>query len=160
MKAPLLMHEHLIGRYEKTEAAYSHYDKAAGYQFEDDDAYRRELKKAAECFLSHLADFGPVDDYLRGARRAFGLDISSYYRLQQTKKGIRDLAALMRRFEGSRRPLPAFQQLQNVFLEPFRTHWYGDREHDWAAESPHFRRFSLREPGVWTAAPTIGSEPS
>ena len=158
MKAPLLMHEHLIGRYEKTEAAYSHYDKAAGYQFEDDDAYRNELEKAAECFLSHLDDVEPVEDYLKEGRRALGLDISSYYRLRQTKKGIRDLAALMHHFEASRGPLPAFQQLQNVFLEPFRTHWYGDREHDWAAGSPRFRRFSLREPGVWTAAPTIGSE--
>lgn len=48
-----------------------------------------------------------------------------------------------------RRPLPAFQQLHNVLLGQFHTRWYGDREHEWAAESAAFRRYSLNESGPW-----------
>ena len=158
LEAPLLMHEHLILRYDATEAAYRHYDRAAAVQYEDDLSFQEELRNAADCFLSHLDDFEPIEKYLRVGRKKLGLDNTSLHRLEDTKRGIRDLAALIRHFESSPRPLPAFQQLHNVFLEPFRTHWYGDREHDWAAGPSGLRRHSLRAPGVWGAVPRIDAE--
>lgn len=64
------------------------------------------------------------------------------------KKQIQFLASFLRHLKTSHRPLPAFHDLHTYLLSQFETHWYGDREHDWAAEIPRFRRYSVntREP--------------
>lgn len=166
MEGPLLNHEHLIARYAMTEAVYSLYNQAARAQYDDVRRFRALLEKAASRLLQHLKDFGPIDAYLARGRRELGFEQSTIHRISATKAGIRELAALIRYFGKlnrplpanrslpAYRPLPAFQQLCNVYLEPFRTNWYGDREHEWAAESPRFRRFSITLPGPWSAEAT------
>ena len=57
-----------------------------------------------------------------------------------------ELAALLKNFGDSHRPLPAFLQLYNVFLSITRTRWYVSREHEWAAEEPRFQRFCIDGP--------------
>ena len=148
---PLLMHEHLVLRFEMTEEVYSDYDAAARAQYEDPARFREHLGRASARLLAHLSDFAPVERYLANARRIVGLDQSTLNRMRATKDNIRVLAAFIRHLRASHRPLPAFRQLAETFLETFRTRWYGDREHEWAAEDPRFVRYTVNERGPWTA---------
>ncbi len=146
---PLLMHEHLAARYEITEAVYHCYDAAAKIQYDDPPAFRKLLDQAATRLTTHIGDFKPIEDYLALGRRTVGFDCSTGNRVRATKTGIRELAAFLRHLKKSHRPLPAFQQLADTFLDISRTRWYGDREHDWAAETPRFIRYTLNEHGTW-----------
>ena len=147
-EGPLLMHEHLFARYIMTEAVYALYDKAGKVQYDDPARFRAHLRAASARLLAHLADFAPIERHLAEGRKALGFDASTINRVRRTKANLRELAALLKHLAGSHRPLPAFQQLYNVFLSPYITHWYGDREHDWAAELPRFQRFSLDGPNI------------
>lgn len=151
LDGPLLMHEHLIARYEMTEAMYRDYDAAAKVQYQDLRLFRQHLDRVALTLTAHLQDFAPIDKYLSAGRKALGFDRSTTNRVRATKKKIRELAALIRHLKKSHRPLPAFQQLVDTFLETSRTRWYGDREHDWAAEAPRFLRYTVNEAGPWEA---------
>jgi hypothetical protein len=152
-EGPLLMHEHLIARFAMTEAIYRDYDAAAKVQYDDPRQFREHLGRAASRLTAHLKDFAPVLAYLAAVRKQVGLDQSTINRVQETKKNIRELAAFLRHLGGSHRPLPAFQQLADTFLETFRTRWYGDREHEWAAEDPRFVRYTVNQSGPWEAVP-------
>lgn len=153
LAGPLLMHEHLIARYEMTEAVYACYDRAARLQYEDTARFRALLDRCAALVEGHLRDFKPIEQYLARGRAALGFDLSTLNRVRATRDNARRLAAFFRHLKKSHRPLPVFQQLHNVFLGQRHTRFYYDREHEWAAESPEFRRYSLNEPGPW--APPI-----
>jgi hypothetical protein len=152
---PLIMHEHLILRYRMTEEAYRYYDMAAKAQYENPGRFRSLLEKAASRTLRHLRDFTPIEAYLTRGRALVGFDRSTLNRIDATKRNIRHLAAFLRHLKKSHRPLPAFQQLHGVFLDQCRTRWYGDREHDWAAEPRPFQRYSLNERGAWNAVAAV-----
>lgn len=152
LEGPLLMHEHLIARFRMSEEVYALYDRAARAQCENTGTFRMLLDKAAGRALRHLNDFAPIFAYLKRMRREYGHEQASIFRLKATQSGLRELAAVIRHFKGDNRLLPAFQQLHNVFLSPYRTRWYGDREHEWSAEPPRFKRFSLDEPKPWRYA--------
>jgi hypothetical protein len=158
LQGPLLMHEHLLARYEASEAMYRAYDAAAAVQLDDPAAFADHLADAACAIGRHREDFPPIEEYLKRATDDAGLEQSSLRRIEATKKGIEELMALMDHFKTAERPLPAFQQLASVFLEPFRTRWYGDREHEWVSEPGRFRRYSLNEPGLWGAVPATEDE--
>ncbi len=157
---PLLMHEHLLARYDMTEAVYALYDQAAKAQYADSARFRALLDEAAVRLTAHLDEFAPIDTYLNAGRKTLGFDLSTLNRVRATKRKLRALAAFFRHLQRSHRPLPAFQQLADIFMEPARTRWYGDREHDWAAEPPSFCRYTLKNsaPDTTTAA-TAGEEP-
>ena len=150
-EAPLLMHEHLLRRYEMTEAVYAAYDDAAKAQFEDPKLCTKRLNEAADRLLAHVNDFPPIEKYLTAARKEFGLDRSSQLRLAATRRKMEELAAFLRSLATSGRPLPAFIQMHDVFLDVPRTNWYGDREHEWATGPARFQRYTLQS-GPWTAA--------
>lgn len=145
LEGPLLGHEHLLDRFVTLESAYGLYDKAARCQYDDPTHFAKLLEKSACLCEEHAQRFGPLLAYLTGMRRDLGMEQSSIQRLRAVRKNLAEIAAFLRQRQHSERPLPAFQQLQNVFMEPYRTNWYGDREHEWASEAPRFRRFSLRE---------------
>jgi len=149
---PLLMHEHLLARFEMTEAIYRDYDAAARIQYADPARFRKMLGRARSRLLAHLDDFKPIDDYLAAGRKALGFDRSTLNRVRATKTKLRELAAFFRHLGSGQRPLPVFMQLADTFLDTSRTRWYGDREHEWAAETPRFRRYTLNEAGPWKMA--------
>jgi hypothetical protein len=148
---PLLMHEHLIQRFEMTEAIYRDYDAAAKAQYKDPSGFRDLLAGLSVTLLSHLEEFAPIEAYLKSGRKLVGFDRSTINRINATKKNIRELAAFMEHLGKSHRPLPAFQQLADTFLATFHTRWYGNREHDWAAEAPRFKRYTVNDAGPWPA---------
>lgn len=149
---PLLMHEHLIARYEMTEDVYRDYDAAAKAQYHDPSLFRQLLDRMSTKLKAHLTDFKPIDEYLAMGRKAVGFDRSTSNRVSATKRNIRELAAFMRHLKKSHRPLPAFQQLGTILLRgDARTRWYGDREHEWAAEEPRFLRYTMNQNGPWRA---------
>jgi hypothetical protein len=113
---PLLMHEHLIARFEMTESVYRHYDAAARAQYDDPGLFRELLDRASADLIAHLKDFTPIDRYLAAVRRIVGLDQSTVNRVRATKRNVRELAAFVRHLRASHRPLPAFQQLADTFL--------------------------------------------
>lgn len=154
MEGPLLGHEHLIARLGTMESVYTLYDRAAGCQYENPARFRALLDRAASLLRRHARDFSGIHRYLTRLRRDLGMEQSSIHRLMAVRANVCELAACLRHLKRSHRPLPAFQQFHNVFMEPYRTNWYGDREHEWAAESARFRRFSLSErtPLMWSAA--------
>jgi hypothetical protein len=158
LEGPLLTHEHLLARYDACDAMYRAWNAAAFAQYDDPKAYADHLARASSAIAAHLEDFGPVERYLKESTRLVGLEKSSLFRLAATKRGIGELCALFSRLARSDRPLPAFQQLHNVYLDPFRTRWYGDREHEWAAEPGRFKRMSWNEPGLWGAVPAKREE--
>ncbi len=149
---PLLMHEHLIARYEMTESIYQDYDAAAKAQYCDPARFRRLLDRISARLKEHLKDFKPIDRYLAMGHKTVGFDQSTSNRVRATKTNILELAAFVRHLKKAHRPLPAFQQLSDIFLEVSRTRWYGDREHDWAAEDSRFVRYTVNESGPWKAA--------
>lgn len=154
LEGPLLGHEHLIDRLTTLASVYQRYDQAARCQYDNPALFGTLMDEASQLCVDHSRRFHAVQKYLTGLRQALGMEQSSIHRLRAVQTNLRELAAFLRHSKHSKRPLPAFQQLHNVFMEPFRTMWYGDREHEWAAEPTRFRRFSLREPAplLWTAA--------
>ena len=159
LEGPLLMHEHLVRRYEMTEQLYAVYDKAAKLQFRRQAEFVRLMGEAADILIGHLADFPPIEKYLADARRKLGLDRSSILRVRATKKNLRHLADYLRHLTCSDRPLPAFIQLDKLFPLTARTNWYGDREHEWAVEPPRFQHYTI-EAGPWIVeVPNASREP-
>jgi hypothetical protein len=151
-EGPLLVHELLALRYEMTEEIYAFYDKAAAVQYTDRKAFAVLLDKAAKRLEAHLVDSKQIESYLRNGRRSLGFDKSTLNRMRATRGGIKELSAYIKHLKKSHRPLPVFQQLHNTFMEEFLTDWYGDREHEWADESPRFVRFSKTPMRATTAA--------
>ena len=150
-EAPLLMHEQLIHRYQAAERAFRYYDQAAKFQHRNKRKFEENLEKTARVFEELIATLKPVEILLKCGHRILGFDRSSINRLNATKKKTRELAAFIRHLKTSHRLLPAFQQLGNVFLTPYQTRWYGDREHEWAAEPVKFQRYSLNPDEPWQA---------
>lgn len=147
---PLLMHEHLLRRFEVTGEVYSLYDRAARAQYDEPEQFAGLMERAASAMLSHLDDFEPVERYLIAARRSFGLERNTLRRVRATKAGIIKLARFFRYLAGSDRPLPAFPWLHEVFLGRPKGHYYLDREHEWASGPAEFRRYGIL-PGTWNA---------
>jgi len=143
LEGPLLMHEHLIARYAMSEAVYALYDQAGQVQYDRPERFRYLLNAASKQLLGHLSDFKPIERFLAAGHRSLGFDVSTVNRLCETKVKMQELAALLSHFARSHRPLPAFKQLYNVFLSTWHSQWYAHREHEWAAEIPRYRRFSL-----------------
>jgi hypothetical protein len=142
-EGPLVMHEHLLKRLDMTEALYRLYDQAAKAQFEAPRKFSRLLGQAAGVLLAHERDFPPVERYLRAAHRVVGLELASLRRLQATRKRMRELAALLRNFGTSPRPLPAFVELHHMFLGQCVSGFYGDREHEWTQGPARFQRYTI-----------------
>ena len=157
-EAPLIMHEHLLRRFDMIERFYTLYDAAAHAQFTQPARFRQQVRAAVQTLRGHLADFPPVERYLRNAQRLLGLDQSSIVRVQATKRGIRELADFLEHLAGSDRPLPAFGKLESYFFREMRTNWYGDREHEWSRGPARFRRYTL-ESGPWPTGPELAREP-
>jgi len=157
-EGPLLMHEHLLKRFEMTEALYALYAAAARAQYAQPATYARLLRRAAAQLLWHLEDFPPIEAYLVAARKQLGLDRSSILRVQATQRKTRELAAFLEHLAVAKRPLPAFSRLHGMFLGVTRTDWYGDREHEWALGPARFQRYTL-ENGPWPPAPEAQREP-
>ncbi|WP_409342263.1 family 20 glycosylhydrolase [Paenibacillus sp. MBLB4367] len=149
-EGPVLMHEHLAKRFRMTEDVYAHYDRAAKAQYADEAAFRSELGTAAERLLDHLADFAPVERYVSEVHDKLGLESSTLLRLEATKRKMRELADFLAHLAASDRPLPAFVALHDVFMRPFYTPWFIDRQHEWATGPERFRRFSVQD-GAWKA---------
>lgn len=141
--APLLMHEHLIRRFDITESVYSCYDSAAQVQFDNPELFKKLLEKAVLLLLSHLDDFSPVEGYLTDARKLLGLERSSIVRVRETKRNIGKLASFLRYLSVSNRPLPAFIQLHDMFLERCQTNFFIGREHEWITGPKEFQRYSI-----------------
>ncbi|UVI27369.1 beta-N-acetylhexosaminidase [Paenibacillus spongiae] len=148
----LLMHEHLLRRFRITEEMYALYDKAAKAQYRDAGEFGSALQAAAARLLEHLADFTPVEAYLTEANRMLGLEKASLLRLDATKRNMKELADFLGYLAESDRPLPAFVTLHDVFLRPFYSNWFVDRQHEWAAGPERFRRYSVQD-GAWKAKP-------
>lgn len=142
-EGPLVMHEHLLKRLDMSEALYRLYDQAAKAQFENPRKFSRLLKQAAGVLLAHERDFPTVEGYLRAAHRGLGLELASLRRLQATRKKLRELAALLRSFGTSKRPLPAFVELHHMFLGQCVSGFYGDREHEWTQGPTRFQRYTI-----------------
>lgn len=151
MEGPLLGHEHLLADLDAWNEIFTLYDQAAQCQYERPADFRRLLARGAARATAHTNSFAPLLRYLTSIRKDFGLEQSSLHRVRALIANIREFAAFLLHLRRSHRPLPSFQQFHNVFFEPFRTDWYGDREHEWAAEPPRFLRFSLRsgKPPTW-----------
>jgi hypothetical protein len=158
-EGPLLMHEHLLRRFEMTEAVYRLYDEAARVQFEDRPRCARLLREAAGLLRRHVKDFPPIERYLATARRLLGLDRSSILRMQATRRKAGDLAAFFKHLAVAERPLPAFSQFSGMFFGVVRTDWYGDREHEWAEGPARFRRYTINGIAPWAPAPEAVKEP-
>lgn len=142
--APLLMHEHLIRRFDMTESVYSCYDSAAQVQFDNPELFKQLLEKAVSLLLSHLDDFAPVEKYLVDARKSFGLERSSIIRVRETKRNICKLASFLKHLSVSNRMLPTFIQLHDMFLERFLNCMYICREHEWATGPEVFKRYTVQ----------------
>lgn len=144
-----------------TEAVYRLYDQAAAAQFKDPRRCARLMDRAAALLLAHLKDFPPVEKFLRAAHRQLGLDRASILRVQATKRGIRELAAFFRHLARGDRSLPAFGQLDAMFMRESRTAFAGDREHEWAGGSARFRRYTLDDwegftpQAIWERGPWV-----
>lgn len=147
---PLLMHEHLLRRFEITDQVYSLFDRAAQVQYDEPKRFASLLDQAASVLLSHLDDFSPVEWYLTESNRGLGLEKNSLRRVRHTKAGIRKLARFLCHLASSARPLPAFAWLHEVFLGRPKGHYYLDREHEWASGPGEFRRHGIL-PGTWNA---------
>jgi hypothetical protein len=157
--APLLMHEHLLHRFDTTEAVYKLYAQAALVQFKDQRRCAKLMCAAADRLRAHLADFPPIERYLRAARRDLGLERSSLARVRATQRKIRALAAFFEHLGRSDRPLPVFLQLHDMFLQQSRIDWPGIREHDWVAAPPRFRRYTIESGPFWGDGPRTTLEP-
>jgi hypothetical protein len=153
LEGPLLGHEHLIDGFERLESVYRLYDQAARCQYTNPTRFRALLDLAAERCEAPSGSYGALVAHLAAMRRSLGLEQSSLHRVRAVQANLRELAAFLRHLKRSHRPLPAFQQFHTVFMEPYRTYWYGDREHEWAAEPPRFRRFSLRDSRIPIGSP-------
>lgn len=147
---PLLMHEHLLKRFDVTAKVYALYHEAAQAQYDNPKRFAKLMQQARDAMLAHLDDFPPIEGYLVAVRRGLGLEANSLLRVRQTKVGIRKLARFFDYLSGSDRPLPAFVWLHEVFLDKRKSHYYLDREHDWAAGPAEFRRYGIL-PGPWNA---------
>lgn len=152
LEGPLLTHEHLLKRFEMTQAVYKLYAQAAQAQFVKPARCTALLNQAAAKLLGHLKDFPPVDRYIGRATRELGLDDGTLLRVAATKRGIRDLADFLKYLDRAERALPAFGQLNAIFMRESRTDWYGDREHEWTKGPARFRRYTL-EGGPWVVGP-------
>ncbi|MEN8256162.1 MAG: family 20 glycosylhydrolase, partial [Verrucomicrobiota bacterium] len=158
-EGPLLVHEHLIKRFEMTEALYALYDQAAQKQFDEPEAFAPLMNQASDLLLDHLNDFPPVETYAANVRKRLGLDRATVVRLKATKKKIRLLADFMRHLGKGHRSLPSFLYLDEYFLTQGRTNWYGSREHEWSREPGRFQRYTVElEPWV-LSAPNMDREP-
>ncbi|PYI51565.1 hypothetical protein DLM86_24430 [Paenibacillus flagellatus] len=107
---------------------------------------------AASSLLSHLDDFPVVESYLREAHRHFGLETATLLRLEATKRNMTELAAFFRHLAQSDRPLPMFVHLHDIFLRPYYSNWFVDRQHEWSNGPERFRRYSVQEK-AWGAEP-------
>jgi hypothetical protein len=158
-EGPLLMHEHLLRRFDMTEALYRRYDQAARAQFADPRRCARLLNEVAGLLLRHVDDFPPIERYLATARRLVGLDRSSILRVRATRRKARELAAFLKHLAVAERPLPAFSQFSGMFFGVVRTDWYGDREHEWAEGPARFQRYTINGTAPWAPAPEAVKEP-
>ena len=150
LEAPLRVHEHLLKRYEMCLELRRLWHEAAMLQGRDDRAFSQKLRRAAEAVEKHRCDFGAVLDALEGMTRAFGNETYSIRRVLRTRENLAELAALLRHLARSRRPLPAFIALHGVFFERPGTHYWVDREDEWAEAPERLARYSVvQTPWVW-----------
>jgi hypothetical protein len=120
------------------------------------------MDRAAALLLGHLKDFPPVEKFLAAAHRQLGLDRGSIVRVQATKRKIRELAAFFKHLARGGRPLPAFGQLDSMFMRESRTAFAGDREHEWSGGPARFRRYTLDDgwadygpQAIWECGPWV-----
>lgn len=143
-EGPLLMHEHLLKRFEMTEAMYHSYNLAAHAQYGQPTLFAQHLKHAISLLLAHLDDFPAIEQYLNLAHTLVGLENTTMLRLKETQNQIKALAAFLNDLETANRALPSFIQLHNVFLQPLDTNWFMYRQHEWADAPAPFQRYSTQ----------------
>jgi len=142
-RGPLLIHEHLLRRFLMSEILYEVYDRAAKAQYEKPQMFIQSLEQAADVLLAHLHDFPPIEAYIRSMHEQLGTESGSALRLEATKRNMLRLAEFIRYLAHSERPLPAFYELHDMFLETPRTIYYHDREHEWLDAPPQFQRYAV-----------------
>lgn len=130
LELPLLTHEHLLKRLEKTRETQSLYKRGC-------------LRKAAEVFESHAEDFDKVRVLYAEAVAAFGNESISLLKMDETVKAIKSLSAFLRYLGNANRSLPAFHLFNSVFFERKHTKYWIAREDEWADVPEEFRRFSV-----------------
>lgn len=130
-EGPLRIHIFLRAEYQMAQTLYAAYDRAAGFQYENPEAFTREMEACAQLAEAFIPEVGRARDYAQYCFDAFGVEYGSVLRLKKTEENCVRLANYLRHLiKASHRPLPAFSLLIEMLFERPESVFWVNRAHD------------------------------
>lgn len=130
-EAPLRIHVFLRAEYRMAQSMYAAYDRAAGYQYENNDAFVQEMEACSLLAEGFIPEIDQALEYAQYCFQTFGSEYGSVLRLQKAKENCSLLAGYLRHMaKANDRPLPAFSLLNEMLFERPESVFWVNRTND------------------------------
>lgn len=143
LKIALVAHEYIVRAVSVYDCFYAYYDAAAKAQYDDENAFEKNLELCVKTLKTLKDVYEEPIRFATWAHEKLGLEESSVYRVEATRRNLLKLIRFIEKLKGNYRPLPALARISDSLFDTDRDVWWKMRDYEWIEESGEFRKYDV-----------------